>query len=240
MTGSAAAPAHPGSPTRSSADPSAPVAHQQLLHQAVRRELRLLGDLSGWAEPDDVPRVAVLTRHAELVSRLLLQHHACERDLLWPALVRSLGPSAGRARPALDAWTHHCVELDSQLRDVATAARQWRVALSPVARDAFATGCRALADAVEAQTAEEERELLPLLDGLDPGEWAALTASARRRTAPADRMAVLGLVLEDAGRRGRARVLGAVPRSTRLVWRLRGRRRYRAAVLRLRGAPPSA
>ena len=61
------------------------------------------------------------------------------------------------------------------LRDVATAARQWQVAGTAPARDAFAVACRDLADAVDAQTAEEERVLLPLLAAhLAPADWAAI------------------------------------------------------------------
>ena len=44
------------------------------------------------------------------------------------------------------------------LRDVDTAARQWAVASTEPARDAFAMACLVVADAVDAQTAEEERD----------------------------------------------------------------------------------
>ena len=44
----------------------------------------------------------------------------------------------------------------------------------------------------------------------------------------------------DAMHAFRARLLGGVPRATRLAWRLHGRSRYRTAVVRLRGAPPAA
>jgi hypothetical protein len=61
------------------------------------------------------------------------------------------------------------------LRDVATAARQWAVAGTAPARDAFAAACTSLADAVDRQI-DEERRLLPLLDGL-----SRATRSAWRR-----------------------------------------------------------
>jgi hypothetical protein len=51
---------------------------------------------------------------------------------------------------------------------------------------------------------------------------------------------VLGLALEDACAGDRARLLAGLPASTRLAWRLGGRRRHRAAVVRLRGAPPAS
>jgi hypothetical protein len=50
---------------------------------------------------------------------------------------------------------------------------------------------------------------------------------------------VLGLALEDSCAAERARLLDGLSRATRSAWRLYGGRRYRAAVVRLRGAPPA-
>jgi hypothetical protein len=216
----------------------ASVAYQHVLHQLVRRELRLLADLAAWAPADDAIRITELTRHASLIGRVLLHHHAAEREAVWPALLRTAG--ADRARPALEEWTAHCARIDHMLRDVATAARQWGVALTCPARDAFAMACLDVADAVIAQTREEERVLLPLLGAhLDAADWAAITRSARCDLSASDQLLVLGLALEDASADERARLLEGVPSSVRWAWRLGGERRYRASVVRLRGAPPA-
>lgn len=212
------------------------VAAELLLHRLVRRELRLLADLSAWASADDAERTGVLTRHADLLGRLLLHHHAVERGLLWPALLRT----APAARPRVETWTARVAGLDHRLRDLSTAARQWAVAGSDRARDAFTLACLDLADAVDAQTAEEERELLPLLaEHLSPAAWAEVTRAARCPLSRRERTLVLGLALEDASATDRARLLAALPAPSRLAWRLVGRRRHRAAVVRLRGAPPA-
>jgi hypothetical protein len=57
------------------------VAYQRVLHQLVRRKLGLLADLAAWAPADEEKRSTALTRHAELVSRVLLHHHTVERGL---------------------------------------------------------------------------------------------------------------------------------------------------------------
>ena len=127
------------------------------------------------------------------------------------------------------------------LRDVGTAARQWLVAGAAPARDGFASACRGLANAVEAATAEEERTLLPLLgDHLAASDWAAIAASSHCRLSGPEQLFVLGLALEDACAGDRARLLEGLPWSVRAAWRLHGARHYRAAVVRLRGAPPAA
>jgi hypothetical protein len=213
------------------------VAYQRVLHQLVRRELRLLAEVATWAPADDRGRIAVLTRHAQLIGTVLLHHHAAEREAVWPALLRTAG--AAEARPALDSWTASCARIDHMLRDVATAARQWGVTLTNSARDTFAMACLDVADAVDAQTADEERLLLPLLGThLGGEEWAGIARSARCDLPAADQVLVLGLALEDACAADRARVLGGLPRSVRWAWRFGGERHYRAAVVRLRGAPP--
>ena len=115
------------------------VAYQRVLHQLVRRELRMLADLASWAPPGEGERTLTLTRHSELISRVLMHHHAVEREAVWPALLRSApAHRTGEIRAALDDWRASCARIDNMLRDVATAARQWQVAGARHARDSFA------------------------------------------------------------------------------------------------------
>src|SRR3569833_1896211 len=88
MTATAVLPrsAGPEVESRSPAPVSRAVAYQRVLHLLARRELRLLADLSTWAPGADPARTQALTRHAELIGRVMLHHHRVERDLLWPAL----------------------------------------------------------------------------------------------------------------------------------------------------------
>ena len=215
--------------------------YERLLHQAVRRELRTLAELAGWAASDDPRRATRLARHADLLVRLLLHHHAMERELLWPTLFGSL-PAAEEdaARRLIADWASRASQLDRLLRDLVTAAQRWTVALPRPARDAFGRGCTELADAVDDATASEEAHLLPLLaEHLPRSGWRDVRRAARPIGAR-ERMLVLGLVHEDATAGNRARLLAGLDPVTRALWRLVGRRRFHAAVVRLRGAPPAA
>jgi hypothetical protein len=127
------------------------------------------------------------------------------------------------------------------LRDLSTVARQWAVAETLPARNAFARACAKVADAVDAHLTEEERDLLPLLSRYLPdGEWAALTRAATTTLSGREQMLVLGLTLEDACALDRARLLAGLSPAARTAWRVFGRRDFHAAVVRLRGAPPAA
>jgi hypothetical protein len=217
------------------------VAYQRVLHQLVRREWRLLGELAGWAPAGEVERTATLTRHAELIGRVLLHHHAVEREAVWPALLRAVPADRTEVvRGQVADWTAHCAGIDSMLRDVSTFARQWQVTRTAAARDAFALACLDLADAVDAQTASEETVLLPLLgEHLSAGDWAAIARRSHCRLSPREQLLVLGLALEDSCATDRARLLNGLSPAARLAWRLHGRQDYRAFVVRLRGAPPA-
>jgi hypothetical protein len=216
------------------------VAYQRVLHQMVRRELRLLAGLAGWAPADDAVRTAEITRHADLIARVLLQHHTTERELLWPTLFRCL-PDPEASRDVVAEWTSRAALLDHHLRDLSTVARQWAVAKTPPARDAFVRACARLADDVDEATAAEERDLLPLLSAYLPdGEWNAVRRAASTTLSGREQMLVLGLALEDSCALDRARLLAGLSPAARTAWRLFGGRDFHAAVVRLRGAPPAA
>src|SRR5689334_14484829 len=83
------------------------VAYQRVLHQLVRRELRLLAQLSTWAPTADCTRTQALTAHAELIGRVLLHHHRVERDLLWPAL-RRVRPADDELSDRIADWAARC------------------------------------------------------------------------------------------------------------------------------------
>jgi hypothetical protein len=218
------------------------VAYQRVLHQLVRRELRMLSELVAWAPADEGERIGTLTRHGELIGRVLLHHHSVEREAVWPALLRAVpAEHADEVRAAVVRWTDRCAGIDHMLRDVVTAGRQWAVTRTAQARDTFATACGAVAVAVETQTTDEESELLPLLDRwLHADDWAGIARSSRCRLSGREQLIVLGLALEDSCAGDRARLLGGLSPSARIAWRLHGRRTYRAAVVRLRGAPPAS
>ena len=216
------------------------VAYQRVLHQTVRREFRLLAGLASWAPVDDAVRTAEITRHADLMARVLLQHHATERELVWPTLFRCL-PDPEAARDVVTEWTSRTALLDHHLRDLSTVARQWAVAETAPARDAFVRACSRLADDVDAATAVEERDLLPLLSAhLPDGEWAAISRRATTTLSGREQMLMLGLALEDACALDRARLLAGLSPAARTAWRVFGRRDFHSAVVRLRGAPPAA
>ena len=183
-----------------------------------------------------------LTRHADLIGRVLLHHHAVERESVWPALLRAVPGAAAATRPARSttgpraapASTTCCATSPpppASGRVALTAPRatrsRWPASTSPTPSTR--------------RPPTRSASLLPLL-----GEHLRRRGLGRRsrrsvalRPAGSEQLLVLGLALEDASAGDRARLLEGVPRSARWAWRLGGERRYRAAVVRLRGEPPA-
>jgi hypothetical protein len=221
---------------------TAAVGYQEVLHRMVRREFRLVAELAGWAAADDAQRTAELTRHADLMGRVLLQHHATERSHLWPALFRHVPACEQDAvREVVAEWTSRAALLDHSLRDLSTVARQWAVATTLPARNAFLRALRRVADAVDAHTVAEEAGLVPLLAHYLPdGEWTAVCRAASTALSGREQMLILGLALEDACAIDRARLLAGLSPAARTAWRVVGHRNFRATVVRLRGAAPAA
>jgi hypothetical protein len=217
------------------------VAYQRVLHRMVRREFRLLAELAAWAPASDAQRAGELTRHGDLLARVLMHHHRTERELLWPALFRGLPAAEEDAtRTAIGDWTSRTALLDHQLRDLSTVGRQWAVAPTPPSRAAFIRACARVADAVDTATTVEEAELLPLLSHhLPDREWTAVRHTARCTLSGNEQLLILGLLLEDACDADRDRMLAGLSPAVRTAWRAFGRRRFRSTVVRLRGAPPA-
>jgi hypothetical protein len=216
------------------------VAYQRVLHQVLRREFRMLAELASWAPAEDAVRAGDLTGHADLLARVLMQHHATERELLWPALFRSL-PDPEASRNVVAEWTSRAALLDHQLRDLSTDGRQWAVAGTLPARNAFARACTRVADTVDCHLAAEERDLHPLVARyLTDADWTAISRAATTTLSGREQLLVLGLALEDACAIDRGRLMAGLDPVTRTAWRAVGRRHYRSAVVRLRGAPPAS
>jgi hypothetical protein len=217
------------------------VRYEELAHQAVRREFFALCELTAWVDPANRARAKQLTGHAELVSRLVLQHHAIERDHLWPALIRQLPAPAQRlADRRVADWTSRATPIDHELRDLGTAGRRWTVAANQPARVAFHRALTEVADTHGTHTFREEVDLLPLLGTYLPAaEWARICAATHTCFSGPEQLHVLGLLLEDATTEDKRRLEQALTPTFRASWRLIGRRRYRTAVVRLRGAPPA-
>ena len=128
-----------GAPDR---QPCRAVAYQRVLHQLVRRELRLLAELAAWAPADEAERTADAdpARRPARPGAAAPPRGGAATPCGRRCCARSRPDAAAEVRARRRRLDRRCARIDHMLRDVSTAARQWAVAGTAAARDAFAAG----------------------------------------------------------------------------------------------------
>ncbi|SUA49034.1 Uncharacterized conserved protein [Nocardia otitidiscaviarum] len=205
----------------------------KIVHRAFRRESRLLTELVAAVAPGDTVRAKVIADHFRDYRLGLKNHHEGEDELLWPPLL---------ARVDLEADVvlrmqaqHERVEATLAALDIAVPA--WEAGAGADERDtvvAVLVDHRAvLLDHLD----DEETTLLPLAaDHITEREWASLGDHLVANTPKLTLLTLFGLVLEEADRSERAKLLGGLPAPVRAIWHTVGRPRYARHIRRVRAA----
>ncbi|MBF6241752.1 hemerythrin domain-containing protein [Nocardia otitidiscaviarum] len=205
----------------------------KIVHRAFRRESRLLTELVAAVAPGDTVRAKVIADHFRDYRLGLKNHHEGEDELLWPPLL---------ARVDLEADVvlrmqaqHERVEATLAALDIAVPA--WEAGAGADERDtvvAVLVDHRAvLLDHLD----DEETTLLPLAaDHITEREWTSLGDHLVANTPKLTLLTLFGLVLEEADRSERAKLLGGLPAPVRAIWHTVGRPRYARHIRRVRAA----
>jgi hemerythrin-like domain-containing protein len=204
-----------------------------IVHRVFRREFRTTRELVCGVRPGDTARALVLAEHLADLVAALHHHHEGEDELLWPVL---------QQRATLDTALIHRMEaqheeLSGGLDRVERLLPEFRRSAEPGTRDALAAALHEVSTVLELHLGEEEERILPLCrEHLTVAEWRALGERGSGGI-PKDKLLVfLGLILEDADEEDRRHFMAEMPLMARLMWRLLGRRQYRAYVARLHAA----
>lgn len=203
-----------------------------VVHRVFRREFRILPALVRAVPPGDTDRAEVLGQHLANVASGLHHHHRAEDELVWPLLL-------DRAR--MHTELIHRMEaqherLHEPLARIDVLLPRWRASADVEDRDALADVIAQAAVALDEHLADEEREILPIIEQhLTPAEWRAV-GERGKESIPPGRMALvfLGAILEEATPAEKARFLAELPWPARVLWRLLGARTYAASRDRIR------
>jgi iron-sulfur cluster repair protein YtfE (RIC family) len=194
-----------------------------IVHNVFRR---LFGDLPGLirAVPDgDVARAAIVCGAVDELAGGLHHHHTTEDELLWPVLLERVELERSFV---LRAEEQH-ERLHELLELVSVQVVPFRASARAADRDALATTLAELDAALREHMADEERDILPLVEThLSVAEWEAMGERARSGI-PKDRMLVqLGWILDGLSPDERRAFLRNMPFAARIAWRLIGRRTW--------------
>ena len=147
-----------------------------VVHNAFRR---LFGDLPGLIRhvaEGDIARAARLCSTVAELTTGLEHHHTGEDELLWPKLLDRIGPECGTVLRAEEQHerVHELLEL-AQLQ-----VQPFRAAARRADREALAATLTELDTVLCEHMADEERDVLPLVEEhLTVAEWAALGERGR-------------------------------------------------------------
>ncbi|MBM2617707.1 hemerythrin domain-containing protein [Actinoplanes sp. LDG1-06] len=203
-----------------------------MVHRVFRREFRIMPALVRAVTPGDTARAEVLGEHLANVALGLHHHHTAEDELVWPLMLE-------RARMHADLINRMEAQherLHEPLARIDEMLPRWRARALAADRDALADVIAEAAAALDEHLADEEREVLPLIEHhLTPAEWKAV-GDRGKEVIPKGKMALvfLGAVLEEASDAERRRFLAELPVAARVLWRLTGERTYAAARDRIR------
>jgi len=209
-----------------------------LVHTVFRCQLnsapRLICDVRP-GRPRQLNRVA---DHIANVMSALHHHHLAEDELLWPVL-RDRIPQ--RAKDIQQMETEHELIATSATK-VQLLLADWVAAADPTnAAHGLVRGVRELADLVDAHLANEEQQVLPLInENITDDEWRAVTERGGSFIGPRNMrfgIAFVGMVLEACTADERRRFLAGMPPPQRLLARLFARRASASYHARLAGTP---
>ncbi|MBF6137485.1 hemerythrin domain-containing protein [Nocardia otitidiscaviarum] len=205
----------------------------KIVHRAFRRESRLLTELVAAVAPGDTVRAKVIADHFRDYRLGLKNHHEGEDELLWPPLL---------ARVDLEADVvlrmqaqHERVEATLAALDIAVPA--WEAGAGADERDTVVAVLVDHRAVLLEHLDDEETTLLPLAaDHITEREWASLGDHLVANTPKLTLLTLFGLVLEEADRSERAKLLGGLPPPVRAIWHTVGRPRYARHIRRVRAA----
>ncbi|XVU24111.1 hemerythrin domain-containing protein [Actinoplanes sp. CA-054009] len=203
-----------------------------VVHRVFRREFRLLPGLVRAVAPGDTARAAVLADHLSSVALGLHHHHTTEDELVWPLLLAR----ASMHTDLINRMEAQHERLHEPLARIEKILPSWRSSAGMADRDELADVIAEASVALDEHLADEEREILPIIEEhLTPAEWAAV-GERGREVLPKGRMALifLGALLEEATPEEERRFMAELPVAARLMWRLGGRRTYAQARDRVR------
>jgi hemerythrin-like domain-containing protein len=205
-----------------------------VIHRVYRREFHLLPDLIGQVAVGNTERAGVLAEHLTDVVTSLHHHHEGEDDLLWPPLL---------AKATLQTDLVHRMEsqhqaLSTSLDKIEKLTPAWATTANQADRDELAQAVRDASVILDEHMAEEEKEILPLVqEHLTAEEWNKLgDRGAKAITDKRKQLMFLGMILEEATPADEQLFWGHIPTPVRVIWKVVGRRMYAGYVRVIRGS----
>lgn len=204
-----------------------------LLHDAFRREFRLLPGLVRETGCGQVARAATVTEHLQLITGFLHHHHTGEDRLLWPVLLDRADAKFAPTVLLMEAQHERVAE---QLELVEGLSTAFAATAGPEEQSALAAACDLLYVLLDEHLSAEENRVLPLAERyISKQEWITMGEEGLGTLPKRQLPIAFGMMSYQGDPEVLADMLAPAPLPIRLLVPPLGRRTFRRYALRVHG-----
>jgi hemerythrin-like domain-containing protein len=166
-----------------------------VLHNALRREVRLLPALVRGVGDYDTARSLVVAEHIDFVATILHAHHRGEDLVLWPILL-DRGPED--IAPVVKVMEDHHQQIEQLSQEIGSNLPSWRDGAEPTRRATLATALDRLVVVLNEHLGMEEKHILPVVaKHVTLSEWDQMGTAAGAEVDPALRLVGVGMLMYE-------------------------------------------
>jgi hemerythrin-like domain-containing protein len=204
-----------------------------LLHDAFRREFRLLPGLVRETGCGQVTRATTVADHLQLITGFLHHHHTGEDRLLWPVLLDRADSKFAPTVLLMEAQHERVAE---QLELVEGLSTAFAATAGPEEQAALAAACDLLYVLLEEHLTAEENRVLPLAERyISKQEWIAMGEEGLGTLPKRQLPIAFGMMSYQGDPEVLADMIAPAPLPIRLLVPPLGRRAFRRYALRVHG-----
>lgn len=206
-----------------------------VVHQAMRREVRLAPAAVRRTPGDDRRRVRRVARHLQQLTLGVTLHHEGEDRLLWPKL-QARAPE--QLAPLIDLMERQHQTVHELILAVDAHRTAWAAHPDPATQARLAATLSRLSQALDEHLAAEERDVLPLAAAhLTAGEWQELGRDGVAAIPKTQAALAFGTMMYEGDPEVIDLILSQAPAPVRLLLPRIAPRAYARQARRVHGTP---
>lgn len=209
-----------------------------VLHNAFRREFRLLPALVRGVAGGDTGRSQVVAEHIDFLTTILRAHHHGEDVVLWPILL-DRGPE--QVAPVVHVMAGHHEQIERLDKEIGACSTTWRDTGSCAEGELLAASLDELTVVLNEHLSMEEERILPIVARyVTMSEWDRMGNEAGADVAAALRPVGVGMLMYEGDPDVVDLDLARVPTQVRAALKEAAPQAYAAHSLRVHGTPTPA
>lgn len=206
-----------------------------VLHNAFRREFRLLPALVRGVADGDTGRSQIVAEHIDFVTTILHAHHHGEDVVLWPILL-DRGPE--EIASVVHVMEGHHKQIEQLNKEIAASLATWRNRAAPAEGESLADALDRLIVVLNEHLGMEEERILPIVaKHVTMTEWDQMGNEAGVEVAPALQPVGVGMLMYEGDPQVIDLDLARMPPEARAAFKTAAPQAYAAHSLRVHGTP---